>query len=587
MTSNRPPNIILVITDDQGYGDLGCTGNPILKTPQIDRFHQDSIRLTNFHVGPTCAPTRSGLLTGHYANSTGVWHTIGGRSLLRKDEVTLATALRTAGYRTGIFGKWHLGDNYPYRPQDRGFDEVIVHGGGGISQTPDYWGNDYFDDTYSVNGELQAFAGYCTDVWFREAQDFITRNQEASFFCYIATNAPHSPFNVEPHYSKPYQYIVPEERANFYGMIANIDENFGNLRAHLQALDLEQDTILIFMTDNGTAAGVTLDDQGFVIDGYNAGLRGMKGSQYDGGHRVPFFMRWPMGGIINGQDIANITANVDVMPTLLDLCGISHSYTFHGQSLKSLLAGDTNSWPERILVTDSQRLTQPVKWRQSAVMTDQWRLIDGVALYDMSTDREQLNDVADQYSDVVANLRDEYERWWLLVSEQFERDIPISIGASGEPEVTLTCHDWRNEDSDCPWHQGMIRQGYAANGYWEIEVEQAGLYSFELRRWPATTQHAITAGIAGDDIAWKHDWISDSYTNWYSGGNPLSITEATLRLERPQAAPVTLVSRVKSDDAAVTFQYALEAGPAHLTTFFKDDANLSVGAYYVNIQLVG
>ena len=146
------PNVVLVLTDDQGYGDLGCHGNPIVKSPNLDRFHGDSVRLTDYHVGPTCSPTRAGLLTGHYANSTGVWHTTGGRSLLRKDEYTMANMFADAGYRTGMFGKWHLGDSYPFRPEDRGFQEVVRHGGGGVGNTPDYWGNDYFDDTYCANG---------------------------------------------------------------------------------------------------------------------------------------------------------------------------------------------------------------------------------------------------------------------------------------------------------------------------------------------------------------------------------------------------------------------------------------------------
>ncbi len=214
------PNVVLVITDDQGYGDLGCHGNPVLKTPSIDALHADSVRLADFHVGPTCAPTRAGLYTGHYANSTGMWHTIGGRSLLREDELTLADALRAGGYRTGLFGKWHLGNSPPYRPQDRGFDEVVTHGGGGISQTPDHWGNDYFDDTYTVNGESRNFEGYCTDVWFREALRFLERHRDRPFFCAVAPNAPHSPYNVEPRYSAPYRGLVPEERAKLYGMIA-------------------------------------------------------------------------------------------------------------------------------------------------------------------------------------------------------------------------------------------------------------------------------------------------------------------------------------------------------------------------------
>ena len=325
----RAPNIVLVLTDDQGYGDLASTGNPILSTPNLDGFHKESARLTNFHVGPVCAPTRAGLLTGHYACSTGVWYTSSGRSLLRRDERTLADVLAASGYRTAIFGKWHLGDNAPYRPEDRGFETATVHNGGGISQTPDFWGNDYFDDTYMVNGQRQAFRGYCTDVWFAEALRFIHENRQRPFFCYIATNAPHGPFNVPARYFEAYRGKVPEQRARFYGMIANLDENFGRLRVALNNLGLEKNTIVAFMTDNGTSAGCALDGSGFLREGYNAGMRGKKGSPYEGGHRVPFFIHWPSGGLVHGVDITQLAANIDIMPTLLELCGVPPESVTH------------------------------------------------------------------------------------------------------------------------------------------------------------------------------------------------------------------------------------------------------------------
>ena len=258
--SRERPNVVFVLTDDQGYGDLGCHGNDVIRTPNLDRHHADGVRFTDFHVGTTCAPTRSGLLTGHDCNSAGVWHTIGGRSLLREDEWTLADALREAGYRTGHFGKWHLGDSQPFRPHERGFERSIYHAGGGIGNTGDPWGNDYFDDTYYVNGDPERFAGYCTDVFFREGLRFIEEHREEPFFCYIATNAPHTPLNVEPRYVAMYRDAVPhEDRARFYGMITNIDENFGALTRRLEELGLADDTIVVFMTDNGTATGVELD----------------------------------------------------------------------------------------------------------------------------------------------------------------------------------------------------------------------------------------------------------------------------------------------------------------------------------------
>ncbi len=580
------PNVILVLTDDQGYGDLGCTGNPVLRTPNIDGFSQEAVRLTNYHVGPTCAPTRAGLLTGHYANSTGVWHTIGGRSLLRRNEWTLAQALRDGGYRTGIFGKWHLGDAYPYRPQDRGFEVTTVHGGGGISQTPDHWGNDYFDDTYRVNGEPRAFDGYCTDVFFREALRFIEENRDRPFFCTITTNAPHSPYNVESRYSDLYRGQVPEERARFYGMITNIDENFGALRRRLRELGLEENTILIFMTDNGSSGGATLDRQGFVREGYNAGLRGMKGSPYDGGHRVPFFLRWPAGGQHAGRDVDKLTANVDFMPTILDLCGVSvpDGRTFHGQSVAPLLRGDSAGWEERALVTDSQRLTNPVKWRQSAVMTDRWRLVNGAELYDASADREQRHDIAGRHPDVVARLREEYEKWWEIVSAQFAEEIPLSLGAEPARETLLTCHDWRNDDCDCPWHQGHIRAGAAANGYWEVLVEQAGRYEFELRRWPREADHPLTAGVEGDDVPWNHDEIAPPDWHLYTGGTALNLAHAHLELLSQQ--PIRRACPIGPNDRAATFALHFPQGPAHLRAWFSGEGGLEVGAYYVYVRRV-
>ncbi len=577
----RRPNIVLVITDDQGYGDLGCAGNPILQTPHLDRFHGESIRLTNYHVGPTCAPTRAGLLTGHYANSTGVWHTIGGRSLLRKDEWTLATALRENGYRTGIFGKWHLGDAYPYRPQDRGFETVVVHGGGGIGQTPDYWGNDYFDDTYFVNGEPRRFQGYCTDVWFDEALRFIEANKDRPFFCYLATNAPHSPYNVEQRYYDLYKGLVPDLRARFYGMITNIDENFGRLRAKLHEWGLEENTILIFTTDNGTSGGCRLDRQGFVVEGYNAGMRGMKGSPYDGGHRVPFFLRWPAGGLQGPRDVHRLTSHIDVMPTLLELCGIAvpPGRTFHGRSLVPLLTGRDQDWPDRPVVTDSQRVPRPVKWRLSAVMTDRWRLINGQELYDMAADPGQRHDVAVQHPDVVARLRQAYEAWWDLVSQQFDEEIPISLGAEPGVETCLTCHDWRNDDGSVPWHQGHIRQAMVANGYWEVQVEASGRYLIELRRWPKEVERPLVAGVEGDDIEWRRDCIPQEAWSQYTGGRAVPVREARLRIGNQ-----TYSQPISPTDVAARFEVTLTAGPTHLQTWLSDGGDLTLGAYYIYIR---
>ena len=343
-TNTRKPNVVLVITDDQGYGDIAAHGNKMIQTPNLDQLYRQSLRLTNFHVDPTCAPTRSALMTGHYSTRTGVWHTIMGRSLMNTNEVTLAEVMQSNGYKTGMFGKWHLGDNYPLRPQDQGFETVVQHGGGGVTQTPDYWQNDYFDDTYLRNGKPEKFKGYCTDIWFQEALNFIETNKSEPFFAYISTNAPHSPYLVDPKYSIPYERKgVPKQMAAFYGMITNIDENMGLLERRLKDWGLDENTILIFMTDNGTAAGFKRPQpedlskkqqrrlskgKPIVLEswpGFNAGMRGTKGSEYDGGHRVPCFIRWPAGKLDGGRDITQLSAHIDILPTLAELCHLTIS----------------------------------------------------------------------------------------------------------------------------------------------------------------------------------------------------------------------------------------------------------------------
>jgi len=567
---NNQPNVVIVITDDQGYGDLGCHGNPIISTPNIDNLHSESVRLTNFHVGPTCAPTRAGLMTGHYCNCTGVWHTIMGRSLLRENEVTMADVFGASGYETGMFGKWHLGDNVPFRPHDRGFKTALYHGGGGVSQTPDYWGNDYFDDTYHRNGKPEAFTGYCTDVWFREAMKFIESNKDRPFFCYLSTNAPHGPFNVADSYSDPYKGKVPNSRANFYGMITNIDDNMALLRKKLDALGLTDNTILIWMTDNGTANGCDLGKGQFVTGGYNAGMRGKKGSEYDGGHRTPLFMHWPAAGFNEGWDVNQLTANVDMLPTLIDLCGLKEpeDVTFSGVSIKPLLMGQTEDWPDRVVVTDSQRIEYPIKWRKSATMTSRWRLINGVELYDILADPEQRNDIAKDHPDVVQELRKHYEGWWELVSASFDDDCPIVLGSEYEKESRLTSHDWHGEQ--CAWNQGQIRQGLDCNGYWIVEIDKDGDYEFELRRWPKEEDKAMTDGIPG------------KITDWYHGGNALDLKTARIKIgDREQTGAIDPEAK------GVKFTFSLKSGITRLQTYLSNEDGLSIGAYYVYVKRVG
>lgn len=508
-----PPNVVLLMTDDQGYGDIAAHGNTMIRTPHLDRLHAEAVRLTNYHVDPTCSPTRSALMTGRYSTRTGCWHTIMGRSLMFHDEQTMAEVFRANGYRTAICGKWHLGDNYPMRPQDRGFDEVLIHGGGGVGQTPDLWGNDYFDDTYLHNGRPEKFTGYCTDVFFAHALKFIERNKDRPFFLYLPTNAPHGPFHVAERYVKPYlDKGVPQPMANFYGMIENIDENLGRLRARLKEWGLDQNTIFIFTTDNGTAAGVARAGGGgkgrksggdvaasdTTWQGFNAGMRGQKGSQYDGGHRVPFFIHWPAGKLGAARDVNTLAAHFDALPTLVELCGLRFAprKPLDGRSLAPLLRGLASDWPERTLFVHTQREEIPPKWVRSAAMTQHWRLVDGKELYDMQSDPGQTRDVSAQHADVVAKLRADYEAWWATLTPSFTNYGYIILGSQHENPSHLTCHDWHADQQDVPWSQEHIKKAPNANGWWMIEVANAGKYEFTLRQQPAVAKSPIQAAVA-------------------------------------------------------------------------------------------
>lgn len=576
------PNVILVITDDQGYGDFGCHGNPYIQTPNLDDFHKEAVRFTDFHVSPTCAPTRAALMTGRYTNRTGVYHTIAGWSLLRENEKTLGNMFDEAGYRTGAFGKWHLGDNYPFRPFDRGFQETVVHGGGGVQQTPDYWNNDYFDDTYFKNGQPEAYKGYCTDVFFNEAMDFIETNQKAPFFCYIATNAPHWPYNVPVEYIESYEKFGDELLAHqkrFLGMITNIDDNFGKLRAQLQRLQIADNTLLIFMSDNGTAAGYRNRDG--KTYGFNAGMRGTKNHQHDGGHRVPFFIYWKDGNIHGGKDVTELSAHIDILPTLAELCGITppkNHLPLDGKSLVPLLKEDGNNWKERILFTDSQRRQVPEKWIKTAVMTNRWRLVDNKELYDMQKDPSQQNNVINQFPTEVDSLRNAYEEWWQNTATNFSNEPAIKLGTTFENPVNLTAHDWHTLDKEVPWNQFNIRQAQKGKvaGYWTVEVMKAGAYQIQLRRYPREANLAINATVS--TVLMKDEPGLDSDI---PAGEVRNFVKATVKLD----GVVLADGPVDNFKTSVDFNIELPKGKGKLSAVFTMPDGTKLGAYYVSVGL--
>jgi arylsulfatase A-like enzyme len=429
------PNIVFILTDDQGYGDVSCHGNPVLQTPNIDQLHREGVRFTDFHVSPTCAPTRSALLTGRHEFKNGVTHTILERERLTLKATTLAQVLRAAGYTTGIFGKWHLGDEPKFRPDRRGFDEVFIHGAGGIGQTyagscGDAPGNTYFNPAILHNGHFVRTTGYCTDVFFTQATNWIARVKgRKPFLAWIAPNAPHAPFQVRPEDEARYASKVKGTNvAKYFGMIANIDDNVGRLLDALRDWNLERDTLVIFMNDNGGTVGTGL---------FNAGMRGSKNTPWLGGTRAASLWRWP--GRLAPADVPALTAHVDVFPTLAELAGAKLSRRvatqIEGRSLAPLLENPRAPWADRVLFTHCGRWPKgaPIedwKFNSCSVRNTRWHLVstNGGAraqwrLFDVAADPGETRDVVGEHPGVTRELALAYNAWWaslppLLVNEK-------------------------------------------------------------------------------------------------------------------------------------------------------------------------
>ncbi len=426
----KQPNIILVMPDDVGYGDYACLGNPIMRTPSVDAFKKQSLLFTQFHVSPTCAPTRSALMSGRHEFKNGVTHTILERERMSLKTYTLAQMLKSAGYTTGIFGKWHLGDEEAYRPENRGFDEVYIHGGGGIGQTfpgscGDAPNNTNIDPALWHNGKFEKTKGYCTDLFFNQAIQWMNTRRIAGkpFFSYIPLNAAHGPHVVPEEYYRNYvgKPGVNLETAKFFGMLENIDTNFGVMLKKLEEWKIADDTLVIYLgTDNGGTAGVKI---------FNAGLRDGKGTPYQGGIRSPAFFRWP-GTIQGSAECDALSAHIDIFPTLGDIVGAELSAEvkkqIEGRSLLPLLKNPKAAWPDRTLVTHVGRWPKgkaaESKYLNCSIRNTQFTLVKNEELYDLKSDPGQTKNLITDQPDAVTALRKAYDQWWsdaqpLLVNE--------------------------------------------------------------------------------------------------------------------------------------------------------------------------
>ncbi|MCX8036696.1 MAG: arylsulfatase [Candidatus Sumerlaeia bacterium] len=569
------PNVIVIVTDDQGYGDMSCHGNPLLKTPNLDRLHAEGIRFADFHVAPMCTPTRGQLMTGVDALRNLAMNVSSGRTLLRRDLPTMADLFAAAGYRTGIFGKWHLGDNYPYRPQDRGFQESLWYPSSHIGSAPDFWENDYFDDTYWHNGKRRAFSGYTTDVFFGEALRWMGEQARSGkpFLCYIATAAPHGPLFVPASYREAMEGILAgatlpqiaaagrQPLARFFAMIANIDDNIGRLETFLRENGLRDNTIVVFLNDNGSTFGPRY---------YNAGMRGGKTTLWEGGHRVACFLRWPKGNLGAPRDIAGLTQAQDLLPTLLDLAGIEPPSTarFDGISLAGALRGKAEVPANRTLVVQFSRMDHPAPERGDAcVMWRRWRLIQDKELYDLEKDAAQERNVIAEHPDVAARLRAQYAAWWAAVEPRLNEPQRVIIGHDAEPLTQLSPCEWRDVFLD----QGaQVRRGERKNGVWYLEAARKGVYAFELRRWPRERETPLSAGMPAAKAA----------DGQFPEGVALPITKARLKI-----GAFERTVDVGPSDTAARFRVPLEAGPTELQTAFLDkDGEEICGAYYVYVE---
>jgi arylsulfatase A len=419
----RRPNVLLIISDDQGYGDLSLHGNPHVRTPNLDRFATNGIQFEHFFVSSVCAPTRASLLTGRYSLRTGARGVTRGEETMRSEEVTIAEALRAAGYRNGYFGKWHNGEHFPYTPQGQGFDDVFGFNLG-------HW-NNYFDTTLKRNGQLEKTRGFITDVLTDEALKFIDANRTRPFFCYVAYNVPHSPFQCPDRYFEKHKREgLSDFLASVYGMVENMDDNIARLLAKLDALKLRENTIVIFLSDNGPNGAR-----------YNAGMRGVKGTLHEGGLRVSFFLQWP-ARFKEPRIAREIAAHIDVFPTLVELCGVPMPKTFpqDGRSLVPLLEGRTNGWPDRILFQQWQ--AGPRADRTGSLRTQRFRLVNdgsGWQLFDMQRDPEQKRDASADFPDEKRRLTAAYEQWWKEIKAEMPMPWPppIPVGYAEENPIEL------------------------------------------------------------------------------------------------------------------------------------------------------
>ena len=502
--SQDRPNIVLMMSDDQGYGDIGAHGNPYLKTPHIESIGEDGIEMTHFYSYPNCSASRAAILTGRYPYRTGVTAVTQVDHFMNASEKTIAEVLGENGYRTGIFGKWHVGDNAPMRPSDQGFQEVLVHKGGGIGQAAGPAGNTYFDPILEHNNVSKKYKGYCDDIFTDAAMDFMSKKSKQPFFAYLATNLPHFPLQVPEEKAEPFRKMgLHEDNALTYGMIDNIDSNVGRVLAKLKELGIEDNTIVIFLSDNGPRTRRSKND---VYPGrWVANLRGTKTSVYECGTRVPFYIRWP-NNFPKGKKMKTMGAIIDVFPTLLDACNIAppKNIKIDGESLLPLWKEQPVDLDDRVFFMQMHYGPTPFKYMHFAARTQKYKLVSphdfphgivhqptdfelknvvkNLELFDVENDPSERINLAKKYPEIVNELLEKYENWFDEVTE--ERDAKgvqrIHLGSKAQPHVNLSRFDWGGPRVISRFDYGGPRVVEDNQlGHWQVKTE-AGVFEISL-----------------------------------------------------------------------------------------------------------
>lgn len=582
-------NVIILLVDDMGYGDMSCHGNPVFQTPNLDRLYHQSVRFTDFHAAPMSTPTRGQIMTGCEALRNGASWVGSSATHLRTDIPVLPEVMKKSGYQTAIFGKWHLGDNFPLRPQDRGFDYSLTYPQQEIGTVNDYWYNDYFDDVLIENGVRKQFKGFCTDVWFSQAIRWMDqlRNDEP-FFLYLPLNVTHGPFfSPEEYQEKARELTSGKKHVNisYVATMLNLDENVGRFLDYMDDSGLSEDTILIFMTDNGATGGCGM---------YNAGMRGCKANLWEGGHRVPLFVRVPGN---SPADINGLAQVEDIFPTILDLCHIEtpEECDFDGISLKKQIL-KKKKLPDRILVNQFQRRME-VKKYDACIMWRNWRLLNGfdatptdskerkelynkrkkeyqinLELYNLENDPHQDHNVIDDYPEIAARMAAYYDDWWQRIEPELGKRGVIAIGDDRENPLTLSAPGWTDVYFTQKKH---ILAGRKVSGTWETDVMETGNYRFRLYCWPEETNAPIRSAVT-------MVYTDPTPLGKFTEGVALDIRTAVLSVNGKQ-----YTFEVHEDDCYIEFNLPLRKGEKAMikADFLDASGDMLCGAYYVNVAL--